>query len=569
MSMFDMPENLVEIIGAEDLPQVADQTSATERAFERARAETEAVAARRRENRKKKGSTPASTRQPRDLEGLRKEAARAREQQRFDTIKGDRASQRNQMILALTQMYADGKLSREDVRSAFKASGLGRKYDPKNPNQQSFGQRMQGRARDRLAGQLKNMFGIGESETGGMGIVQMRERMREEIAAKNLREKNRIRARKGLPPLTGDEVHPRHRHLKGSSADPLADAPTAGAKPAARTADTVPDNRPAPVSPRERQGPVNLEVPDADFSGTFQDPEDIIAAIIDEPTSAATRLDPEQALRDSMNFGPVPPDPQQPQAAGVPSMLQRPAAEIFSPRDLPKPMPMTPAQRLGQRQTTREEAERGLTRLAPGAVGSAPTQPGGPATGQPTRGYAFEVQDGMHVPTEAAEQAQRYYQGETSGEPLGAPTSFLDRIRGGVQDIRQRFRSGQEAQREMMAPITGQFPMMPVKAMSGGVSASAADSRISGLKKENAALAQINTIEAEEERKRKLQQKMMERRARAKKMREEGYSSASIYMDQIMDPNAERPQDFLPIRPGPQLQPGGGLKYDNQGPIMA
>lgn len=142
MSMFDMPENLVEIIGGEDRP-VTDQTSKTEEIRRRAEEATEAAAERRRKNRKGKGSTKTPTRQPRDLEGLREDAKRAREQQRFDTIKGDRASQRNQMILALTQMYADGKLSRADVRSAFKASGLGRKYDPKDPNRPGFGQQMQ------------------------------------------------------------------------------------------------------------------------------------------------------------------------------------------------------------------------------------------------------------------------------------------------------------------------------------------------------------------------------------------------------------------------------------------
>ena len=365
MSMFDMPENLVEIIGDEDLPQVTDETSKTDEIRRRAEEDMARAAKRRRENRKKKGSTKTPTRQPRDLEGLREDANRAREQQRFDTIKGDRASQRNQMILALTQMYADGRLSREDVRSAFKASGLGRKYDPKDPNRPGFGQQMQRRARGRLAGQLENMFGVGADETRGMGIVQLRERMKQEIADKNLREKNRIRARKGLPPLGSDEPFD-SQPSGGGPPSPLADAPSAGAN---RAADTIPDSRPAPLSPPEQQGPQNFGPPEADFSG--RSPEEVIASIIDDPGSAATQLDPAEALRDSMNFGPIPPDPQQPQAAGVPELLERPAPEIFSAKPLPRAQPqtapaaqgdgLTPSQRLSQRMTTREEFEAGRT----------------------------------------------------------------------------------------------------------------------------------------------------------------------------------------------------------------
>lgn len=497
MSMFDMPENLVEIIGAEDLPQFTDQTSATERARERAKEATEAAAERRRKNRKGKGSTKTSTRQPRDLEGLREDASRAREQQRFDTLKGDRAGQRNQMILALTQMYADGRLSREDVRSAFKASGLARKNDPKDPNRQSFGQRMQSRARDRIAGQLENMFNVGASETRGMGIVQLRERMKQEIADKNLREKNRIRARRGLPPLGADE--PRSG---GGKADPLADAPSAGAN---RGPDTIPDSRPAPLSPPEQQGPQNFGPPEAVFSG--RSPEEIIASIIDDPGSAATQLDPAEALRDSMNFGPIPPDPQQPQAASVPELLERPASEIFSAKPLPRAQPqtapasqgdgLTPSQRLSQRMTTREEFEAGRTRVAPGAVGSAPTQPGGPATGQPSRGFALEVKNGMFVPTEAAREAERYARGETSGEPLGTPVSRLDRIR-------QDFKSGQAAQREMMSGITDQFPLM----------GAGNKQQLEKLQQENKALAEQDRLESEAEKRRKLEEKMRQRRQR-------------------------------------------------------
>ncbi len=283
MSMFDMPENLVEVIGGEDLPQVADETSKTEEIRRRAEEDMARAAEQRRKNRKKKGSTKTSTRQPRDLEGLREDANRARQQQRFDTLKGDRAGQRNQMILALTQMYADGKLSRADVRSAFKASGLGRKYDPKDPNRESFGQQMQKRARGRLAGQLENMFGVGAGETRGMGIVQLRERMKQEIADKNLREKNRIRARKGLPPLGREDEPFDAQRSGGGPPSPLGDAPSGGAKArgANRGPDAIPDNRPAPLSPPERQGPENLAPPEAKFEGTFQEPEEVLADIID------------------------------------------------------------------------------------------------------------------------------------------------------------------------------------------------------------------------------------------------------------------------------------------------
>jgi hypothetical protein len=261
------------IISSVETDPIADQMSKTEEIRRRAEESTKAAAERRKKNRKKKGSTKTSTRQPRDLEGLREDASRAREQQRFDTLKGDRAGQRNQMILALTQMYADGRLSREDVRSAFKASGLARKNDPKDPNRQSFGQRMQSRARDRIAGQLENMFNVGASETRGMGIVQLRERMKQEIADKNLREKNRIRARRGLPPLGADE--PRSG---GGKADPLADAPSAGAN---RGPDAISDSRPSPLSTPEQQGPENLAPPEAQFGGTFQDPEEILGDLID------------------------------------------------------------------------------------------------------------------------------------------------------------------------------------------------------------------------------------------------------------------------------------------------
>jgi hypothetical protein len=492
------------MVSSVETDPIADQMSKTEEIRRRAEESTEAAAKRRRENRKKKGSTKTPTRQPRDLEGLREDANRAREQQRFDTIKGDRASQRNQMILALTQMYADGKLSREDVRSAFKASGLGRKYDPKDPNRPGFGQQMQKRARGRLADQLENMFGVGADETRGMGIVQLRERMKKEIADKNLREKNRIRARKGLPPLSGEGESFDSQPYDGGPPSPLADAPSAGAN---RAPDTIPDNRPAPLSPPERQGPENLAPPEAQFGGTFQDPEEIIASIIDDPGSAATQLDPAEALRDSMNFGPIPPDPQQPQAAGVPELLERPAPEIFSAKPLPRAQPqtapaaqgdgLTPSQRLSQRMTTREEFEAGRTRVAPGAVGSAPTQPGGPATGQPSRGFALEVKNGMFVPTEAAREAERYARGETSGEPLGTPVSRLDRIR-------QDFKSGQAAQREMMSGITDQFPLM----------GAGNKQQLEKLQQENKALAEQDRLESEAEKRRKLEEKMRQRRQR-------------------------------------------------------
>lgn len=576
MSMFDMPENLVEIIGAEDLPQVTDQTSKTGEIRRQVEEDMARAAERRRKNRKGKGSTKTPTRQPRDLEGLREDANRAREQQRFDTIKGDRASQRNQMILALTQMYADGKLSRADVRSAFKASGLGRKYDPKDPNRPSFGERMQTRARGRLANQLENVFGVGASETRGMGIVEMRELMKRKIEDKNLREKNRIRARKGLPPL-GREDEPYDAQPSGGGPPfPLGDAPSAGAN---RGADTIPDNRPAPLSPPEQQGPENLAPPEAKFEGTFQEPEEIIADIIDGdrgsklptardpnaptgrgsklPGQAEPQLDPAEALRDSMNFGPIPPDPQQPQAAGVPDLLQRPAPEIFSPRDLPRAQGaaapaaqgdgLTPSQRLSQRMTTREEFEAGRTRVAPGAVGSAPTQPGGPATGQPSRGFALETQNGMFVPTEAARQAERYYRGETSGEPLGTPVSGLDRIR-------QDFKSGQAAQREMMSGITDQFPMMQERSQPQSTDATApaqydmqqspmgqnpqVKEQLEKLRKQNQALAEQDRLEAEQEKLRKLQEKMMERR---RKMQENRQTPVSTGMPGAFDENIRQP----------------------------
>jgi hypothetical protein len=555
--MFDIPDNLVEIIDYEDRPQAIDQTSKTEEIRRRAEEDMARAAERRRKNRKGKGSTKTPTRQPRDLEGLREDANRAREQQRFDTLKGDRAGQRNQMILALTQMYADGRLSREDVRSAFKASGLGRKYDPKEPNRESFGQQMQKRARGRLAGQLENMFGVGAGETRGMGIVQLRERMKQEIADKNLREKNRIRARKGLPPLSGEGEPFDSQPYGGGPSSPLADAPSAGANPRGvnRGPDTIPDNRPAPLSPPQQQGPRNFGPPEADFSG--QSPEEVIASIIDDPASAAPRLDPAEALRDSMNFGPIPPDPQQTRAAGVPDLLQRPAPEIFSPRDLPRAQGaaapaaqgdgLTPSQRLSQRMTTREEFEAGRTRVAPGAVGSAPTQPGGPATGQPSRGFALETQNGMFVPTEAARQAERYYRGETSGEPLGTPVSGLDRIR-------QDFKSGQAAQREMMSGITDQFPMMQERSQPQSTDATApvqydmqqspmgqnpqVKEQLEKLRTQNQALAEQDRLEAEAEKRRKLEERMMERR---RKMQENRQTPVSTGIPAAFDENIRQP----------------------------
>lgn len=166
-------------------------------------------------------------------------------------------------------------------------------------------------------------------------------------------------------------------------------------------------------------------------------------------------------MRDILDFGPTPQASGpvgQPAATAAPQPMQAPAVAPAAPAQaIPNPAApgdgLTPSQRLALRQTPREEFEAGRTRVAPGAVGSAPTQPGGPATGQPAQGYALEVQNGMHVPTEAARQAARYYRGETSGEPLGQPRGF-------IQGIREDFRSGQAAQRDMMQPITSQFPMM-------------------------------------------------------------------------------------------------------------
>lgn len=176
-------------------------------------------------------------------------------------------------------------------------------------------------------------------------------------------------------------------------------------------------------------------------------------------------------MRDILDFGPTPQasgpvgdprafDPNAPRnqeyrAVGPPPPAPVDRGGVIGRNRVPNPAApgdgLTPSQRLALRQTPREEFEAGRTRVAPGAVGSAPTQPGGPATG--AEGYQYEIEGGMFVPTEAAKEAARYRRGETSGEPLGQP-------RGTLEGIRADFRSGQAAQREMMRPITSQFPMM-------------------------------------------------------------------------------------------------------------
>ena len=91
---------------------------------------------------------------------------------------------------------------------------------------------------------------------------------------------------------------------------------------------------------------------------------------------------------------------------------------------------MTPSERLGLRETTREEFEQGRTRLAPGAVGSAPQQPGGPATG--AEGYQYEIDGGMFVPSDAAKSAANAVLGlgaAGAGSKLGM--SLNERLRAG------------------------------------------------------------------------------------------------------------------------------------------
>ena len=92
----------------------------------------------------------------------------------------------------------------------------------------------------------------------------------------------------------------------------------------------------------------------------------------------------------------------------------------------PPSAPLTPSERLRLRQTPREEAERGITRVAPGAVGSAPQQPGGPASG--AEGFQYEIDRGMFVPTEAAKAAARAVSGLG---PASAARSLAERLRAG------------------------------------------------------------------------------------------------------------------------------------------
>ena len=96
----------------------------------------------------------------------------------------------------------------------------------------------------------------------------------------------------------------------------------------------------------------------------------------------------------------------------------------------PPSAPLTPSERLGLRETTREEFEQGRTRLAPGAVGSAPQQPGGPATG--AEGYQYEIDGGMFVPSDAAKSAANAVLGlgaAGAGSKLGM--SLNERLRAG------------------------------------------------------------------------------------------------------------------------------------------
>tara|TARA_R110002020_G_scaffold245541_3_gene459264 strand:- start:1467 stop:2897 length:1431 start_codon:yes stop_codon:yes gene_type:complete len=166
---------------------------------------------------------------------------------------------------------------------------------------------------------------------------------------------------------------------------------------------------------RNRRGmPEIIERYDPEFVGARR-PEDARfreLTGLDRPTRltdpVSMTAEDAMMMRDLMDFGPTP------AASGpVGEPRQFPAA----PGDGP-----TPSQQLSQRMTTREEAERGMSRVAGGAAGSAPAFP---VQTTPQRGgYAYEPDPAggtKFVRTEAAKEAERYARGETSGGPNDMP----------------------------------------------------------------------------------------------------------------------------------------------------
>ena len=98
----------------------------------------------------------------------------------------------------------------------------------------------------------------------------------------------------------------------------------------------------------------------------------------------------------------------------------------------PVPQSLTPSQMLDMNLKDRVGSK------APGAVGSAPNMIN-------SLGFTAPSGNGFGDPAAAA-----------AAQPPKRP-GLIDRARGGVQDLQGRLRSGQAAQREMMAPITDQI----------------------------------------------------------------------------------------------------------------
>tara|TARA_Y100000114_G_scaffold84092_1_gene77629 strand:- start:1811 stop:3370 length:1560 start_codon:yes stop_codon:yes gene_type:complete len=153
-------------------------------------------------------------------------------------------------------------------------------------------------------------------------------------------------------------------------------------------------------------------------------------------------------MRDILDFGPTPQasgpvgQPRDYRAVGPPPPAPAPRGGVMGPNPAAPSDGLTPSQRLALRQTPREEFEAGRTRVAPGAVGSAPTQPGGPATGQPRTGFALEERGGIFVPTEAAKEAARYARGETSGMSGSEIDELEQSLKLEVDELKKKDRVG-------------------------------------------------------------------------------------------------------------------------------
>lgn len=178
-------------------------------------------------------------------------------------------------------------------------------------------------------------------------------------------------------------------------------------------------NDPALTDVLERYDP-NFKGPRSEEARRFRE-----QVGLDRPTQLTDPVDLDAENRmmmaDILDFGPTP-------AASGPVAEPRQAA--------PPARPLTPSERLDAGLKNRPGSK------APGAVGSAPNM---------IDSLGFEAPSGNGFGDPAASAASQAYYDSLP------PRITLEGIREGVQDLRGRLRSGQAAQREMMAPITDQI----------------------------------------------------------------------------------------------------------------